>query len=359
MNDHKSVPKVDVIVVLWKSLPFLDELFAGFTTLDYPRDACTVHIVDNASPDGAGEEVQRRLSHPDPALPRIILHEPGTNLGFSGGNNLVMRASSADYCYLLNHDAAFEPGTLREAIAAAEADSSIGSVQSLIVLMQDPDTINSTGNVVHIAGFGYCNAYTRPVSEAPTSVVPIGYASGAGVLYRMNALRKVGYLDEMLFAYHEDLDLGWRLLLAGYENVLAPKSVLRHRYEFSRSIAKWYWMERNRSIVMLYNYRLPTLVVLAPLLIGIELAIWFFALLRGFVKEKAKAAAWFFKKGSWSSVLAGRRHAQALRVRSDRQILKRFAATIGHQDVESPVVDWVANPLMRLYAALLLIVVWW
>lgn len=353
------VPSVDVIVVMWKSRPFLDGLFASFAAMEYPREAVTMHIVDNQSPDGAGEEVKRRLASPDPRWPKIVLHEPGSNTGFAGGNNLVLKQSTAEYCYLLNHDAAFEPGTLREIVDAAEAHPSAGSLQSLIVLMQDPQTINSIGNDIHFAGFGYCRGYHASVSGAPKEVTQIAYASGAGVLYRMNALRAVGFFDEILFAYHEDLDLGWRLSLAGYENFLAPKSILQHHYEFSRSIQKWYWMERNRFIVLLKHEHLATFILTLPALIVIEIATWLFAIKGGWGSEKWKAVKWFFNPSSWRYITQARRETQALRKRSDRDVLKRFVSEISYQEVSSSFIEKVANPLMRLYFTIMKAIVIW
>ncbi|HWQ99262.1 MAG TPA: glycosyltransferase family 2 protein [Candidatus Methylomirabilis sp.] len=348
-----------MIVVTWNARPYLEELVRGLCIVDYPRDAFTVHIVDNASSDESADYVKSVLANPPADLPKVVLHEPGSNTGFAGGNNLVMRTSHADYCYLLNHDAAFEPGTLREAVAVAETHPNAGSVQSLLVLMQDPKTINSTGNDIHFAAFGYCRGYKLPVADAPMDVMPIAYASGAGVLYRNSVLRKVGLLDETLFAYHEDLDLGWRMMISGYDNLLAPKSILRHRYEFSRSVKKWYWMERNRWAVYLMDYRLGTILLTLPAMAAVEIATWIFSIKGGWVKEKGCATAWFFKPSTWVYLASTRRATQRLRRRSDREILKRFVSSIAYQDVESPFMLKVANPLMAVYFAILkLLVVW-
>jgi GT2 family glycosyltransferase len=354
-----EMPSVDVIVVMWNTRLYVDDLFRGLRAVQYPRDRLTIHIVDNASPDGAGAYVKQLLAHPDAALPRIILHEPGVNLGFAGGNNLVMRDSKADYCYLLNHDAVFQADTLRETVLVAEAHPNAGSVQSLLVLMQNPAIVNSLGNDIHFAAFGYCRGYLDPVSAVSPDVRPITFSSGAGVLYRTSALRTVGFFDEALFAYHEDLDLGWRLLLAGYDNLLAPKSVLQHKYEFSRSIAKWYWMERNRWAVYLINYRFGTILLTLPAMIAIEIATWFFAFRGGWFKEKWRATVFFLKWSTWAWILNARRHAQSLRRRTDRAILERFVYAIDYQDVKYPFMTWVANPLMQCYFAALKAVVRW
>lgn len=356
MNDR--VPTVDVITVPWNHKKFMQPLFEGLRAVEYPRNAFTVHLVDNASEDGTADEIRRLISSMD-SLPKVVLHEPGSNLGFAGGNNLIMKSTQADYVFLLNPDAVFEPGTLREAVAVAEANPNAASVQPVLVLAQDPLTINSIGNDIHFAGFGWSRGYQKPITHAPTQVIPIAYASGAGVLIRTSVLRKVGLFDETLFAYHEDLDLGWRFLLAGFDNVLAPKSILRHHYEFSRSIAKWYWMERNRFVVLWKNERLATLILSLPALIAIEVATWLFAWKGGWVKEKSRAMGWFFRASSWSYLMRARRETQALRKQSDRTILKRFVSGISYQEVSSPFMEVVANPLMHYYFMFLKLIVRW
>jgi GT2 family glycosyltransferase len=356
---NERTPTVDVIIVLWKSRQYLETLFQSLCAVEYPRDALTVHIVDNASPDASGAYVKSILANLPSNLPKIFLRESGLNLGFAGGNNIAMRTSTADYCYLLNPDAAFEPAALREAVKAAEAHPRAASVQSLLVLGQNPQTINSIGNDIHFAAFGYCRGYKLPVSQAPRDGTEIAYASGAGVLYRNSALREVGLFDETLFAYHEDLDLGWRLMIAGFENILAPTSIVRHHYEFSRSISKWYWMERNRWAVYLKDYRLGTIILTLPAMIVIEVATWLFAMKGGWAKEKWRATIWFFKPSTWSYLIRERRKVQRTRKAPDRKILKSFTSSIAFQDVESPFMLKVANPLMKVYFAVLRLLVIW
>lgn len=355
-------PFVDVIVVLWHSAPFMEALFEGLATLDYPRDRVTVHFVDNSPGDGSLDEVRAQMAKRVGALPAIELHEPGTNTGFSGGNNLVMRLSidrGHEYSYLLNHDAAFEPGALKEAVALAESDKMIGSVQSLMVLQQNPQEINSTGNAIHFLGFGYCAGYHLNRDQAPTEPTRIGYASGAAVLFPNHVLKQVGLLDETLFAYHEDLDLGWRIMLAGYVNMLAPKSVLQHRYEFSRSIKKWFWMERNRNAVMFKNYHWATLLLLLPQLVAIDILLLAFAVSGGWWREKLRAMSWFLKPSTWSYLFRARRESVKIRAVSDASILSVFTPVIAYQEFESPFVRSVANPLFRLSYAIVRLIVRW
>src|SRR3989338_1725751 len=71
------VPVVDVIVVTWNARPYLEELVRGLCVVDYPRDAFTVHIVDNASSDGSADYVKSVLANPPENLQKVVLHEPG------------------------------------------------------------------------------------------------------------------------------------------------------------------------------------------------------------------------------------------------------------------------------------------
>lgn len=342
-------PTIDVIMVSWNHARFLNAFFDGLKASEYPRECWAVHIVDNASTDGTPEEIQQRLLEADEDLPNVYFYPQEKNVGFAGGNNLIMKRSHADYVYLLNPDAILSATTLQEAVEVAEANSAVASVQSLLILAQSPDQLNGVGNDIHFAGHGYCRGYLSPVASAPKEVTQIAYASGAGCLIRTSALKRVGYFDEELFAYHEDLELGWRFLIAGFDNVLAPKSILHHHYEFSRSISKWYLMERNRSIVVLTMYRWPTILLLSPGLIAIEIATWLFAFKGGWALQKLKAIAWFFLPSSWGYIRRKRKVISHLRVQGDRDVLKRFVWGIEHQQVASGFMSRVANPLMRLY----------
>jgi GT2 family glycosyltransferase len=162
-----------------------------------------------------------------------------------------------------------------------------------------------------------------------------------------------------MFAYHEDLDLGWRLMLAGYRNVLAPQSVVRHRYEFSRSISKWFWMERNRTAVVLKNYKWQTLLFLAPQLLVVDLLILSFAISGGWWREKLRAMAWFWKPSTWIYIVRGRKELQKIRKLPDRMILEMFTPVIAYQEFESPFMTKFANPMLTASYALLKMVVKW
>ncbi|MBU0648847.1 glycosyltransferase family 2 protein, partial [Patescibacteria group bacterium] len=213
-NNNSLSKRVAVIVVLWKSRRFLDAWFDTMSRLDYPRELVEIVFVDNASADGSREYVDEMMLNPLPGLPKMHYMPQSLNLGYAGGNNAGIKyavAEGFDYVYLINYDIRVEPDFLAEAVMAAESSEKIGSVQSLLRLWPEKDLINSSGNMVHFLGFGFCGDGRVPISQKHFIGLPeIAYPSGAGVLFKASILREVGLFDEKFFAYHEDLDLGWR-----------------------------------------------------------------------------------------------------------------------------------------------------
>lgn len=335
--------RVAVIIVTYNAQRFLDDCFGSLShiaTSDFDVD---VIVIDNASKDGTAARVRE-------LMPSATVIESPVNTGFAAGNNIGIRLAlerRADFVYLLNHDTEVTPDFLNDAVAAMSRDESIGSAQSLLLLSPNKHLINSAGNAIHFLGFGYCVAYNMAVASFVAGGEPeIAYPSGAGVLLRASALRKAGLFDETFFMYHEDLDLGWRLRLAGYKNVLATRSVVYHKYEFSRSVAKLYYMERNRFVVFAKNLQWRSLIVLAPLLIVSDVALFAFAVKGGWWREKLRAWGSLLTAKTWRHILVERKKVAAMRQTPDRDIAGMFTAEIGYQEVATPFVRHVANPLM-------------
>jgi GT2 family glycosyltransferase len=362
ISDSKLLPRVSVVTVVYRCEQFMPPFFASVAEVDYPRDRLELHLVDNGAGDGTLAAARREIERWGDRLPAVVVHEPGANLGFAVGNNLALRAvleRGADYAFLLNPDATFEPLALREAVALAERTVDVGSVQSLLVLGRDPEVVNTRGNHIHFLGFGYVGGYLTPRAAVVPEPREITFASGACVLLPVPVLRRVGLFDETLWLYHEDLDLGWRLRLAGLHNLVAPASVCRHHYEFSRAKSKWYWMERNRWIVVLKNYRWPTVLLLLPMMALADLGLLVMAVKAGWLAAKLRSLAWFLRPSAWAYLWRGRRAIARLRRVPDRELLRHFTAVIDYPDFRSPVVTRLVEPVWKVALALLRKLVRW
>lgn len=368
MNDKQT--RTAIIVVSWNHARFLADCFRAVERAGTLPGTATLMIVDNASPDGSGDFIARELLAPGAKSTKsgfpCVFFKNAENLGFSGGNNQAMRQAlkeGYDYLYLLNPDTEAQPGFLEEAIRVAETDASVGVVQSQLRLHPQTGLLNSYGNEIHFLGFGYAGGESlsvhSPEAKAKLHVRDIAYASGAGMLISAKLLREIGFLDEELFAYHEDLEFSWRARLAGHRIMLAPNSLVYHKYEFSRSIKKYFWMERNRFIVMLRLYRLPTLLLLLPAFLVMELGLWVFAFKGGWWRQKLRAYAYFLWPSNWSKLLAARKKAQRMRKITDRQATALFTGKILFQQMQPTLLTRVANPIFSAYWSLARLILHW
>lgn len=342
-------PRVAVVVLTWQAARFVDGCFGSLRRMDREGLDVEVICVDNASPDGTARLVRER--HPE-----VTLVETGANLGFAGGNDAGIRLAlerGADFVYLLNPDTEVDPGFLREAVAVAEGRPDAGAVQSLLLLASDPGLVNTAGNEIHFLGFGYCGRFRQPAAAVPPEPREVAFGSGAATLYRAAALREVGLLDEVLFLYHEDLDLGWRLRLAGWRNLVAPRSRVRHHYEFSRSPRKYYFMERNRWLVLMKNVRVRNLLLLAPVLLLAEVGLLLLAALSGWLPHKLRAVRDALRPSALRHVRAERRRIAALRRASDAEVFALFTPVVDFEGAAPAWLQRAANLVTRATWALI------
>ncbi|MBI2475238.1 glycosyltransferase family 2 protein [Candidatus Uhrbacteria bacterium] len=338
------MPKVAIVYLSYNGKRYLDEVLNALRALNYPRESLEFIFVDNASTDGSQEYL---LNVSD-----ITFFPNGKNLGFAEGNNIGINHAllhGADYVFLHNNDLKLHPDAIKEAVTLAESDSKIGSVQSLMLLWKHPAIVNSTGGMVHFLGFGFVRdngEKSDEVTECRSDGEEIAYASGAAVLYRAEVLKKIGVLDPFLFLYHEDLELGWRIRLAGYKNVLSLRSRSFHDYEFKRSIQKFFWMERNRWLVHFSHLNWSTLLILLPFMVIMEIPLLLFAIKGGWIKQKIYVYASLLSPKSWTYVLRKRRESRSIRKVSDAEIVRLFTCKIIHQETNNPIVTLIGNPIL-------------
>lgn len=344
-------PRVAIIYLCYGNLRHLPEVVSSYAQLGYPKDRLTVIMIPNNSPDGIADVIRRDvLPRSGKDLPEIVLLDDGENRGFAGGNNNGIAWAlerEYDYVFLNNGDLKLHSDAITELVDHMESDDTVSAAQSLVLYWNDHGKVNVSGGMLHIAGYGFARdnlARVETIDVADGSEVM--YPSGAAVLYRASALKKVGLLEEGFFMYHEDLELGLRLKIAGYKNIICTDSWAYHDYSFSRNPKKFAWMELYRWIVTLAYYRLPTLMLFAPLIGLIEAGTWLMALKGGWWRAKIWAYAEWFKPRTWKLLWKMRRRAQSLRSISDRAILAGVTGRIESQETASVLLDNVINPIV-------------
>src|SRR5262249_47280094 len=139
-------------------------------------------------------------------------------------------ASSSECLALLNTDMAVEPDWLTELVSAYVPDEGYRCVAG-VILDWSGERLDFADGVVNYYGFGEQVGFDRPL---PDVAIPAGrellFACGGSMLVQREAYLAVGGFDPEYFAYFEDVDLGWRLWLAGHRVRLAARARVRHRH---------------------------------------------------------------------------------------------------------------------------------
>jgi GT2 family glycosyltransferase/glycosyltransferase involved in cell wall biosynthesis len=215
-------PSISVIIVNLNGQALLADCIDALAAQDYPQDRLEIILVDNGSTDDSVPLVRE-------TYPTVRIIEAGRNLGFAGGNNLGARVATGDYLALINNDAYADSHWLRAMVEALEGQPEVACAASKI-LDQDGKTIDFVGPVMNLYGRAFQIDKGMPVvpgvyDEPRELLAPCGGA----MMIRRDVFWQVGGFDEDYIAYYEDLDLGWRLWLYGYEVVFVPDAVVYHR----------------------------------------------------------------------------------------------------------------------------------
>lgn len=245
---------VAVVVLNWNGRAYIRDCLRSVLAQTH-RDFRTI-VVDNASTDGSREIVHNEF----PEVELVALPE---NLHFARGTNAGMEAALRDpgctHVVTLNNDTRVDPEWLAELVRSAESPR-VASVASKLLFMDHPDVINSAGILIAPDGNGVDRGWLQKDDGQFDATADVFGPSAGAALYRREALEAVGLFDADFVAYFEDLDLAWRLRLAGYEGRFAPRSIVYHKYSASvgsKSAWKTYQGERNRiwNLVMNYPWR--------------------------------------------------------------------------------------------------------
>jgi GT2 family glycosyltransferase len=347
-----SSPRIAIIYLCYNNLRHLHDVVKGWEQQTFPKDQTRIYLVPNGSPDGIAEHIRKDvLPRSGKDLPELVLIDDGVNRGFAGGNNYAAMQAIEDgftYVFLQNGDLKTEAKMLEQLVDVCEQDDAIGAAQPLVCYWPDPKKINTSGGMVHVAGYGYARDNGAQVKDRSFEAVEeVAYVTGAAALYRAHALKEVGLLEEAFFMYHEDLELGLRLQIAGWKNVLVSQARAFHDYAFARNPKKFQWMELYRYLVFFSTLKIQTLFVLLPLLLPVEMASWLFALKGGWLKGKVWSVVQWFRFSTWQTLIRMKVRARRLRRISDRQLMQSMTSVITDQEEMSKLVQKVGNPLMK------------
>lgn len=239
-------PRVGIVILNWNGWRDTIQAVTSTRALTYPD--FHVYVVDNASSDGSEAELRAW----DPTLTLI---QSGGNLGWSGGNNVGIRAARQDGCrhvLLLNNDATIRPDALEPLVEAAR-DPRVGAAGSLIVADRDPGWVEFGGTYIE-ERTGHPRQRHGRLAEMtlPADPVPMAAVKGCSILLTDAGLNAVGLLDEVYFLNYDETDWCYRVTAAGLLNVLVCRSVVEHKgavsFDGTEGPLYRYFVTRNRLV---------------------------------------------------------------------------------------------------------------
>lgn len=187
-----------------------------------------VIIVDNAGGDGSLAACREMLASRTVLADRTLIDEVGRNIGFAAASNRGIAAAQTPLVALLNPDAFPEPEWLEALVAAAAAHPACAAFGSRQMRDGLPGVIDGLGDHWHASGLSWREGHGRDLVPADLMPRDIFSPCAAAALYRRSALLEVGGFDEDYFCFGEDVDLGYRLRLAGYRAWFVPDAVVAH-----------------------------------------------------------------------------------------------------------------------------------
>ena len=219
-------PSVAVVILNWNGKQYLEQFLPSVLETKYPN--FRLIVADNASKDDSVQFLKAAY----PAIEIILL---STNYGFAKGYNYALKQVEADYYVLLNSDVEVSAGWLEPMIELLEGNEKNAACQPKILSFENKRLFEYAGAAGgHLDAFGYPFARGRifDICEKDhgqyDNTEEVFWASGAALLIRSKVYHELEGFDEYFFAHQEEIDLCWRMQLAGYKIFCCPQSVVYH-----------------------------------------------------------------------------------------------------------------------------------
>ena len=311
---------VSAVVVYYQGERHLPACLDALLAQDAPLDE--VLVVDNGSTDASLGLLAERY-------PSVRVVELGENAGPARARNVGMREARNRWVLAVDNDAVLAPDVLSRLLAAAALHPEAAILQPRSVFDHEPGRVHYDGGAPHFAGLIRLRNFYVPIERAEgQGVVPVDVAVSVCLLVDSLALLDLGGYDPSFFILFEDLDLSYRLRLAGWSILSVEDAIVRHRagtpgvsFREGRHYParRVYYHARNRWLFLLKCLRWRTLLVSSPALLLYEAAGFAFALRHGALLAWASGKLAVLRG---AAALAERRAAvQSTRVLADRELL--------------------------------------
>lgn len=251
---ENNVKPVAVIILNWNGEKFLRR-FLPSVIAHTPADIADVIVADNGSTDGSVELLRKEF-------PTVKVLPFCENYGFADGYNRAIAATRYRYTVLLNSDVEVKSDWLTPLYKFMSSHPETGAVQPKILSLTSPDTFEyagAAGGFIDRNGFPYCRGRIFSTLEKDSGQyddpMQVFWATGACLMVESALYEKVGGLDSRFFAHMEEIDLCWRIHLAGREVWAVPEAKVYHLGGGSlpASDSRKTYLNFRNNLLMLYK----------------------------------------------------------------------------------------------------------
>lgn len=226
MEKDTQFSTVAVIILNWNGKKYLEKFIPVLLGSTYT--GLNVYVADNGSTDDSVEFLTK-------TYPEVIVLAESTNEGFAGGYNRAIDKVPEELIVLLNSDIEITPGWIEPAVSMLLDDPNIGAVQPKIMDFNNRkrfEYAGAAGGWIDRLGYPFSMGRIFDVIETDDGQYnksqPIFWASGAAMFTRKSIFQKMGGFDPFFFAHQEEIDLCWRMQLAGYRILSCPDAIVYH-----------------------------------------------------------------------------------------------------------------------------------
>lgn len=242
---------VSIVTVNFNQPKITEDLLRSLQDVNvYPN--LEIIVVDNGSkPDPVPDWNEK--------FPGIKFVRSDKNTGFAGGNNIGIQHATGDYLFLINNDTEVTAPLIGKLVEKMEANPKIGMISPKIHYFDQPGMLQYTGYTPmnYFTARNACiGQFEQDHGQYDSLSGVTGYAHGAAMMIRREALQKAGVMDENYFLYYEELDWCERIRKAGYEIHVDLSALIYHKESVAvgkRSALKEFFMNRNRILFIRKN----------------------------------------------------------------------------------------------------------
>ncbi len=254
--------ELTIVIVNYRVKYFLEQTLRA--ALDATQGIDTqVIVIDNASGDDSIAFSRQRF-------PQVTFVENADNVGFARANNQGIAMAQGRYTLILNPDTIITRECVRQCLDHMDGQPDCGAIGVRMVdgngvFLPESKRAFPTPWVSFCKAFGltklfpmsptFARYHLRYLSDLEAHEVDI--LSGAYMLCRTSVLQSIGGLDEDFFMYGEDIDLSYRITLAGYRNWFLPVNMIHYKGESTKKNSMRYVRVFYEAMLIFYRKHFP------------------------------------------------------------------------------------------------------